>query len=228
MINHYTLDHTKKEIEEHLSISLPNDFHPIYNASIKTALPIITKLHRTEAKRYNWGIIPQDANDPQIASKLCVANSKTINAKKPYCDLIKNKRCIIIADSFFFTNNNRYYRVTTKNKTPFGIAGLYEQSGEQEDGTFMFKSFAMIQCEASLILSDKTSLMPAILPKDMYDIWLSNSEDGNALQNLLKPYSNEIVDYYEVSNKIANPEINNVSTITPIGETPTGQSLELF
>lgn len=228
MINHYTLNHKRSEIESHLGITLPSDFRPIYNASVHKPLPIITNAHPTEAKKYTWGIIPYHANDPKIASKLCVANTKTINAKTPYCDLIKTKRCIIPADSFFFRYNDRCYRVTTKNKTPFGIAGLYELSGKQEDGTYMFKSFSIIQCESSLILSDKTNLMPAILPKDMYSIWLSNSVDGNALQNLLKPYSHEILDYYEVSDNILNPDINDVSTITPYGETPSGHSLELF
>ena len=228
MISHYTLNHSKKDIENHLNISLPLDFKPIYNASVRKPLPIITKSHPINAKNYTWGIIPYIANDPHIASKLCLANAKTINAKIPYCDLIKNQRCIIIADSFFFSKDNRYYRVTTKNKTPFGIAGLFELSGKQIDESFMFKSFAMIQCEPSLVLSDKTDLMPVILPREMYDVWLGKSNDSNALQKLLKPYTHEALDYYEVSNKILNSENNDISTITPIGETPTGQSLELF
>lgn len=228
MINHYTLNHFKKDIENHLNITLPTDFQPIYNAYVRKPLPILTNTSSKVAQIHTWGIIPYHANDPKIASKLCVANSKTINAKAPYCDLMKEKRCIIIADSFFFNKNDKYYRVTTKNKTPFGIAGLYEQSGKKDDGSYMFKSFAMIQCESSMLLSDQTDYMPAILPQDMFDVWLGKSQDTNALQHLLKPYTQETLDFYEVSDKIINENINDVSTITPFGETPTGQSLELF
>ncbi len=227
MINRYTLDHNKTDIEEYFGIELSSDFSPIYNAHPRKHLPILTNFSTSKTVDFSWGLIPNNAIDAQIALKLCITRAKTILAKSPYCDLIATQRCIILADSFFAEKDGQYYRFTTKDKAPFGIAGIYNQTGKQEDGSFMFESFSMIQTPASISIADQTELMPAILAKEMFGAWLSDSQKTQALQNLLIPYSRPL-DYYRVSDTIVDIDTNTSKTITPFGETPSGESLSLF
>lgn len=236
MIQRYTVCHPKKVISNYFEAGVLVPYKPNFNASAGQKLPVITNKTPDRVSLFQWGLVPFDSKDAQIGEKLLNARIETIKAKQPYTDLLSEKRCIILADSFYFWKElhgvSTPYRVTMKDESLFAIAGIWDEwkMDDSEDSTSFFGSFSMLTTEANSLIADFTDRMPAILPVNQEKDWLDSIEDIplEDLLKLIKPFDATKMRFYKVSNLVNDTKNNSSKVSRELNTTSTGHTLSLF
>ena len=190
MPTRYTLYSSREEIEEHLQAPFAADssYQPSYNIYPEQKKPIARVDHsgKRSIQPYQWGLA-----DPKNSNSLLVDTHKNDFDETAYLNgLLQHKRCIIPANGFFewktLTDSQEPFYLRMLNKSLIGFAGLYDQLKTDEGDTYY--AFAIITVEANAMVKPLSDSMPAILPRDSYDIWLNREvQDTSVLRELLKP-----------------------------------------
>jgi putative SOS response-associated peptidase YedK len=192
---------------------------PSYNIAPSQEIIIIKDEGIRQLIQCKWGLIPSWAKDPSIGNKMINARSETVSEKPAFRSAFKKKRCLVIADGFYEwrTEGKRKFPmyIRLKSGEPFGFAGLYNvwtSPGGEKTCTC-----TIITTEANEAVKPIHDRMPVILPRDKEDIWVNPAiEDREELLAVLKPYSSEEMEAYEVSTKVNSPQNNTVSNIQPL------------
>lgn len=145
--------------------------------------------------------------------------AKAIFLKPKYKRIIREQRCLVLADAFIVGLEHKPYLVYMRNKKrPFAFAGVWntvidENSGEQ------VRTFAILTVVANpLIKRLGFDRMPVIIREQHERRWLSSSSGLWQTLDMLSPYPHHLMNAYPVSEKIRDLNNNDVSTIQPIGK----------
>ena len=138
--------------------------------------------------KLHWGLVPFWAKDISGATKLINARLETLKDKPSFKNLLKNRRCAILADGFYewrkINNLKQPYYITPAAGSPFAFAGLWDtwKSGDAA----AYNSCTIITTEASPQLSRIHNRMPVILKSDSVDPWLDMEiQDTVRVENIL-------------------------------------------
>ena len=88
---------------------------------------------------------------------------------------------------------------------------MSDVNGETENQT---EEFAIITCPANPLVSQIHARMPVILDKQGQDLWLSNLKVEETI-DLLRPYSETLMEFTPVSQQVNNPSYNSKDCIKP-------------
>src|SRR5262245_60483195 len=115
------------------------------------------------------------------------------------------RRCLVLADGYYEwqkvgkLKQPWYYRF--KDERPFAFAGLWER---WDKGETPIESCTILTTDANTLASAVHDRMPVILGHDERRAWLdADVEDGEALQELLRPFADKEMTTYAV-----NPVVN--------------------
>lgn len=206
------------EIEQFIQEDL---FSPSYNvAPSQSVLSVINDGRKNRLGFLRWGLIPSWAKDEKIGYKLINARAETLHEKPSFRQAYRNRRCLIIADSFY-----EWKRDGDQSKTPmriklksgglFAMAGLWEQ-WKSPDGHSIF-SCSVITTEPNELVGEIHDRMPVILKPEDEKIWLDRTITNTAqLDQLLKPLDKDLMEAYEVSPLVNSPKNNSVELIQEI------------
>lgn len=158
--------------------------------------PIITNSEPNKISFYNWGLVPSWANDTSHRHYTLNARIETLNEKKSFKDVIRN-RCLILADGFYEwkwlnksgSNKNRYL-ITIPNEELFAFAGIYTSRKDTQGN--VFNSYSMITTQANELMSEihnTKKRMPIILNSNDEKSWL----DGEDYTKFQFPYSQQLI-----------------------------------
>lgn len=192
---------------------------PRYNiAPTQEVLAVINDNETNRAGEMQWGLIPSWAKDKNIGNKMINARAETLHEKKSFKKLLERRRCLIIGDSFFEWKKEgkikKPFRIQLKNGEPFAFAGLWDR-WERDKETIV--SCTVITTEPNELMSKIHNRMPVILTREHEEAWLDrNNTDVTFLQGLLNPYSQDKMNYYEVSNVVNSPQNDLLDCIKPI------------
>jgi putative SOS response-associated peptidase YedK len=147
------------------------------------------------------------------------AKAETVADKPAFKDAFRRQRCLVVADGFFEWRQEGKLRIPVyirlKSQRPMGFAGLYN-TWKSPDGDAIC-TCSIITTEANELLSPIHDRMPAIIPEDQDELWLDpNISDRDRLMPLLRPYSPDEMEYYEVSSVINKPENDSPEIIMPV------------
>lgn len=196
-------------------------YSPNYNvAPSHSVLSVINDGTKNRLGYLKWGLIPPWSKDEKIGYKMINARAETLVEKPSYRNAYKKRRCLIIADSFY-----EWKRHSDKTKTPmriklkssklFGMAGLWE-SWKSPTGNTIY-TCSVITTTPNELVKDIHDRMPVILKPEEEKIWLNPlMDDTNYLNDLLKPYPQELMDAYEVSSLVNSPKNNSPNLIQTI------------
>jgi putative SOS response-associated peptidase YedK len=145
-----------------------------------------------------WGLIPSSAKDPSIGYRMINARAETIHEKPSFRNAFKNRRCLIVADGFYEWKKEDRKKIPLyfhlKSGEPFSLAGLYE-TWIAPDGK-QINTCTIITTDSNKLIQPFHDRMPAIVPKDQEQIWISDrTDDKSMLLSVLKPYPVEEMDY---------------------------------
>lgn len=201
------------------AVSEMEALEPSYN--IAPTQQIAAVIHDGTKRRLGtlrWGLIPPWAPDKKIGSKMINARSETLLEKRSFKKAFQKQRCLIPADSFYEwkteDGKKQPMRIQRKDKNPLTFAGLWEK-WQDEDGSNIF-TCTIITTEANSFMQQIHNRMPVILSAASQDIWLDREQqDPDKLQELLKPYSEELT-AYPVSTLVNSPRNNSEELINPL------------
>lgn len=155
-----------------------------------------------------WGLVPSWSKDSKIGYKMINARSETVDTRPSYKNLLKRRRCLIVADGFYEWKNEdgkkQPYRIKMKDDHVFAFAGLWDRWEKDDE---IIHSCTIITTEANEIVSDIHDRMPVILPEEKHDIWLNPAiQDSSQLKQLLHPFPAKNMMAYQVSTLVNSPK----------------------
>ena len=177
-----------------------------YNAHPYQKLPVIKKYKNGNTlENLKWGLVPGWAKDKEFKA-LINARLETIDEKVSFKKLIKNFRCVAVADGFYEWKREdkaktpNYFKREDK-KTIF-FAGIYEKD-----------QFCLITEEATENIKEIHHRQPVILNITDVNHYLNLELFGS---NFLKKRSKPKLIFYEISKDVNKPTNNTASLIQEI------------
>jgi len=196
------------------------DYEISYNiAPSQNVLSIVSDGTHNRGGYLRWGLVPFWADSPAIGYKMINARAETIDQKASFKNLIKRRRCLIVADGFYEwkkdeKGNKRPYRMIRKNNGLMAFAGLWDRW--EKEGTILH-TCTIITTRPNELMAEIHDRMPVILPEEKQKIWLDRTiEDVQFLKDLLQPYPTEDMIAYEVSSIVNSPKNNQEECIQPL------------
>ena len=190
-----------------------------YNVAPGQKAGVIINKGKNTYLLYKWGLVPSWAKDPEIGTRMINARAETLASKPSFKSAFRGRRCLIPADGFYEWKKEGNFKVPYyvfhKSKKPFSLAGLWEIWKNPDDTPLT--TFTIITTEANPLLKNLHDRMPVILPPENRDTWLNpESTDIAGLSELLRPFDDQLLDFYEVSRFVNAPQNNTPQCITPV------------
>jgi putative SOS response-associated peptidase YedK len=181
-------------------LKVPSQVEPRYNIAPSQPVAVVANDNRYELDFFQWGLVPSWIN----------ARAETLAEKPSFRTAYRRRRCLILADGFYEWQSDpgrgakTPYYLRLSSGAPFAFAGLWED-WHAPDGSRLL-SCTIITTEPNELVASIHNRMPAILPADDYDTWLSpDDEPAQKLQPLLRPYLPGDMIAYPVSRVVNNP-----------------------
>ncbi|MBY0096669.1 SOS response-associated peptidase [Mesobacillus maritimus] len=223
MCGRFTLTATFEQLIDRFDIAsfvLDEDYSPNYNvAPSQSVIAVLNNGSINKMGYLKWGLIPPWAKDPKIGYKMINARAETLAEKPSYRNAYRNKRCLIVADSFYEWKRDEQkqktpMRIKLKSNDLFAMAGLWEK-WTSADGQSIF-SCTVVTTKANELVHEIHDRMPVILKPEDEKVWLNPKSTLNDLNHLLHPLDRELMDAYEVSSLVNSPKNNSVELIQKV------------
>ncbi len=177
-----------------------------YNAHPYQKLPVIKKYKNGNTlENLKWGLVPSWAKDKEFKA-LINARLETIDEKVSFKKLIKNFRCVAVADGFYEWKRENELKIphyfTREDKKTIFFAGIYEND-----------QFCLITEEATDNIKEIHNRQPLILNKTDVKHYLNLELSGS---NFLKECKRPELIFYKVSKDVNKPTNNTASLIQKI------------
>jgi len=176
-----------------------------YNAHPYQKLPVIKKYKNGNTlENLKWGLIPSWAKEKDFKA-LINARLETIDEKVSFKNLIKNNRCVAVADGFY------EWKREEKEKTPHYF---FRQDKKTIffAGIFVEDQFCLITEEATENLNEIHHRQPVIINQTDVNRYLNLELQGSVF---LKERSKPDLIFHEISKDVNKPTNNIASLIQP-------------
>lgn len=170
-------------------------------------LSIINDGEINRAGFMKWGFVPSFADSPNVGNKMINARGETIDQKPSFKQPFLQKRCVILADSFYewahFGRSKTPYRIMIKDRPIMPMAGIWSKY-TLDDGNPLF-TCAIVTTAANDMMKRIHDRMPVILTPETYNVWLNKTiKEPQQLKAILTPYATEAMTMYPVRNLVNN------------------------
>ena len=118
-----------------------------------TSSSITTKTGERSLDLLRWGLIPHGCKDPNGGRKPINARAESVASLPTFRAAYAKRRCIVPVESFFEwraikgARAKQPYAVAMKDRTPFAIAGPWENRHHPQSGEWI-RTFAIITVPA--------------------------------------------------------------------------------
>jgi putative SOS response-associated peptidase YedK len=211
MCGRFTLTLDPGELQEKLELGpFLEMYQPRYNISPTQPVSVVRDVTSKAIEQFRWGLIPSWAKDMEIGSRMINARAETLVEKPSFRNLIKRKRCLILADGFFEWSVQDpgkgkvpfYFQVDHGN--PFTFAGLYDEWKPSEGEKVL--SCTIITCTPNSLVNSYHNRMPVILGKEDRWKWIEETLPIDPALNMLSPYPADDMSVRQVSKAINSPQ----------------------
>ncbi len=229
MVNRYSLTCSAQAVADRFSVDATEAYTPQFNAAPTQLLPIITQESQQGLSFFYWGAPPVWANQKPLGERIINTQAEIIPEKSVIRKKMKLHRCLIPADGFFVwkrigKKSSVPYRFTLADKTPFAMAGLWEEYEDEKEESH--HTFTLITTAANDWVLPFGERMPAILHPDQEKKWLTTTDESELLP-LLYPLPSRL-DHYSVSSLVNNPARNDRAVVQPAPPADQFGNLTLF
>jgi len=222
MCGRYSLAVSKVKLEEALKIKLENEIQSNYNIAPTHLSHVITNDQPNQLQKFYWGLIPHWSKDGKLNGKLINARSEGIASKPSFRMPIRQKRCLVLADSFYewkpYGKKKVPYRIMMRNEAPMVMAGIWDiwQQGNQ-----ILKSFSILTTPPNEEMKLIHNRMPVIFSKsELWERWLDDISLEEALQ-MMQPVEDNSLKIYRVSEKLNSVNFSSEDLHHEVLEPPT-------
>ena len=174
-----------------------------YNAHPSQKLPVIKKYKNGNTlESLKWGLVPSWAKDKEFKA-LINARLETIDEKVSFKKLIKDYRCIAVAEGYYEWKREEKEKIphyfSREDKKPIFFAGIYESD-----------KFCLVTEEASENIKEIHHRQPVILNETDVNRYLNLELSGSSF---LKECKKPNLVFHEISKDVNRPTNNTASLI---------------
>ena len=225
MCGRFTL-HSRDRIKLKGFTALDLPFEARYNiAPSQQILAIADFGGAIEARMLTWGLIPSWSTN---GKGFINARAETLEEKPSFSESFRLRRCLIPADGFFewkrTGREKRPYYIQPRDEEPVMFAGVWDTWRNRGE---LITSCAIITTAANELVAELHDRMPAILPPEFQDVWLSAKTSRNGLLRMLVPFPASEMKMHPVSATVNSPENDRVDLLAKV-DPEIGQTLSLF
>jgi putative SOS response-associated peptidase YedK len=169
-----------------------------------------------------WGLIPYWTKEMAPRSKPINATAERVAVAPMFRAAYARRRCLVPVDNFFEwakvkgRGPKQPYAVAMRTGEPFALGGIWESWRLPETGEIV-RTFCIVTTPANAMIEAIHDRMPAIVPPDAYDRWLSPVEPDP--RDLLVPYPSEAMTMWPVSLQVNKPDNDDASILAHVQET---------
>jgi len=205
-----------------MKIKLAEEIPPSYNIAPTHLSYVITNQQPNLIQQFYWGLIPHWSNDGKLSGKLINARSEGISSKPSFRIPIRQRRCLVLADSFYewkpYGKKKVPYRIMMRNEAPMVMGGIWDvwQQGNQ-----VVESFSILTTPPNEEMKLIHSRMPLIFSQpELWKKWLEDISLEEAL-DMMQPLENNQLKIYRVSEKLNSVKVNTEDLHHEVLEPPT-------
>lgn len=222
MCGRFTLFANEKQIRNQFGIQEPiKGYTPSYN--IAPSQEVVSIIYDGEQKRagtLQWGLVPSWAEDKKIGYKMINARSETAHEKPSFRKLMAQKRCLIVADSFYewqeLDGVKEAKRIQVEGRPLFAFAGLWDRWESKDEVLF---TCTILTKDSNSFMRNIHHRMPIILPKDKEEAWIqTNFNQPSEAKNFLEGIEHDPFIAYTVSNHVNKVAHNDEKCIHQIAD----------
>ncbi len=201
---------------------------PVYSASgfNHPSVPVLLSGSK-QIHLFSWGLIPNWIKSPAeavtISNSTINARAETMFEKPAFCESARERRCIVMVDSFFehhHKNGKAFpYHIRLKNDEPMAMAGLWDEWVDQSSG-LVRKTYTIVTTRANALMTrihnnpkaSEGPRMPVILPKQFELEWLKpihEKADQELIAELAQPYNEQELESYTVKRLTGKESVGN-------------------
>lgn len=220
MCGRYTLLADELQIRKAFELNQPiENYEPSYNvAPGQNVLAIIHDGKERRAGYLQWGLVPSWAKDKKIGYKMINARSETAHEKPSFKNLMTQKRCLIVADSFYewkqTDKSKQPKRIQVKDRELFAFAGLWDKWVNEDEVLF---TCTILTKAANSFMKEIHHRMPIILPKDKEADWIRPQKvRPEEAKQFLETADMDELNAYDVGTYVNAAKNNDSMCIKPI------------
>ncbi len=208
MCGRYVVTNPVSKTEKLVKSAIQVEENENFNAHPYQKLPVIKKYKNGNTlENLKWGLIPGWAKDKDFKA-LINARLETIDEKVSFKKLIRNFRCVAVADGFYEWKREEKEKIphyfVREDKKPIFFAGIFEND-----------QFCLITEEASENIKNIHNRQPVILNKTDVNRYLNLELSGS---NFLKDCAKPNLIFHEISKDVNKPANNTISLIQKVSK----------
>ena len=180
-----------------------------WNGAPSQEFLVIRHNHKTGERSLDpikWGLIPHWCTDLKGGRRPINAKSETVSRLPTFRDAYLMRRCILPVDGFYewqpTKQGKQPYAIAMKDRSPFGIAALWENWNEPTIGKWI-RTFVVLTTPSNDLVGRIHDRMPAILRPANYERWLGLEPDPH---ELLVPFPSELMTMWPISKRVNSPD----------------------
>ncbi len=221
MCGRFSLLASPEEISEEFRLPIEEVSHlkPRYNVAPSQLVAVLIRNPDLKLQFFRWGLIPSWSSDASIGNNLINARSETIVEKPSFKTSFQKQRCLILADGFYEWKKNEKesypYYIFLKNKKIFSFAGIWANWKAPDNK--IIQSCTIITGQANTFMKPIHHRMPIIISQDLREEWLNpQNQNMDKLKSFLKPYPDDQMGAYPISNIVNSPKNDLKDCISPL------------
>ena len=223
MCGRFALTHPRSSlIDWYHATSMPQIDQRYNIAPTTNILAIRAGLSGRAGSMMRWGLVPYWAKDTKKLPLIFNARSESMAMKPIFKHAFSRQRCIIPASGFYEwkplaeSKSKQPYYISANDGNPLSLAGIWETATV---GETVIDSCTIITTDCNTLMRPIHDRMPAILPAEAWDTWLTPSQlpDDNLL-SVLKPFASEQMQLWKVSPAVGRISNQGAQLIQPINE----------
>ncbi|MBK8954364.1 MAG: SOS response-associated peptidase [Saprospiraceae bacterium] len=212
-----SLTRVESELEERFDATFYSEdlerYNPLpsFNIAPTHWHPVVPMSDKQHFRYFKWGLIPFWAKEASIGSKMINARAETLDEKPSFKTALQKRRCLVPMDGFYewkkdASGKRHPYRICRKDRDVFFMAGLFDQWKNPEG--ILIPSFTIITCAANEMMKPLHDRMPVMLLPEEEKLWLEEQWSMDQLHAFLKPFPDEWMEAYPVSERVNNVRNN--------------------
>lgn len=213
MCGRYSIVITEEQVRKQFSRQLklpPGGLVKNYNVAPTQNGLVLTNQAPDQLAAFRWGLVPFWAKDLKIGARMINARREGIEEKPSFRKPIRERRCLVLADSFYEwqgrNGKKQPYRIKPTDGSLLIMAGIWEQwrPKDQPDAQAVF-TYSIITGAPNQEMNSIHDRMPMLLiNEELQNEWLAEKTPLPRILDLLKTPPNGTLEYYPVSPLVGN------------------------
>lgn len=201
----------RKQFSKDLAVP-PAGLPANYNMAPTQQGLVITDASPGQLSAFRWGLVPFWAKDLSVGARMINARSEGIEDKPSFRKPIRERRCLVIGDSFYEWQRKDGDKVPFRIKPADGsllvMAGIWEKWQPNEGGDVVY-TYSIVTGAPNHEMQSIHDRMPMLLTDETQQAtWLDPGLELPDILSLLQTPPDGTLETYPVSAKVGNVRNN--------------------